>query len=67
MPDQGTTHYEERDAPDFIAEMNKLCAACKVIYQNVDSDSSKQQQQFNSVISKCAKGMALNPYRLSRQ
>ncbi len=60
MPDQGSTRYEEHDAPGFIAEMKKLCAACKVIYQNADADASKQQQQFNSAISQGAKVIVLD-------
>jgi D-xylose transport system substrate-binding protein len=61
MPDQGSTRYEEHDAPGFIAEMTKLCPGCKVIYLNADADVTKQQQQFNSVISQGAKAIVLDP------
>jgi len=61
MPDQASTRYEEHDAPGFIAEMKKLCETCKVIYQNADADVSRQQQQFNSVISQGAKVIVLDP------
>jgi D-xylose transport system substrate-binding protein len=61
MPDQGSTRYEEHDAPGFIAEMAKLCPGCKVIYLNADADVSKQQQQFNSVIAQGAKAIVLDP------
>ena len=61
MPDQGSTRYEEHDFPGFKAEMAKLCAGCKVIYQNAVADASKQQQQFNSVISQGAKVIVLDP------
>jgi D-xylose transport system substrate-binding protein len=61
MPDQASTRYEQHDAPGFIAEMKKLCEACKVIYQNADADISRQQQQFNSVISQGAKVIVLDP------
>ena len=61
MPDQASTRYEEHDSPGFIAEMKKLCAGCKVLYQNADGDASKQQQQFNSVISQGAKVVVLDP------
>ena len=61
MPDQASTRYEEHDAPGFIAEMKKLCESCKVIYQNADADVSRQQQQFNSVISQGAKVIVLDP------
>jgi D-xylose transport system substrate-binding protein len=60
MPDQGSTRYEDHDAPGFLAEMKKLCAACKVIYQNADNDATKQQQQFNSAISQGAKVIVLD-------
>lgn len=61
MPDQGSTRYEERDYPGFKAEMQKLCESCQVIYQNADGDISKQQQQFNSVISQGASVVVLDP------
>ena len=61
MPDQASTRYEEHDFPGFKAEMTKLCPTCKVIYQNADADVSRQQQQFNSVISQGAKVIVLDP------
>ncbi|MEO8411614.1 MAG: sugar ABC transporter substrate-binding protein, partial [Propionivibrio sp.] len=61
MPDQGSTRYEEHDHPGFKAEMAKLCPSCTVIYQNADADMTKQQQQFNSVISQGAKVIVLDP------
>ena len=61
MPDQASTRYEEHDAPGFVAEMKKLCADCKVLYQNADADASRQQQQFNSVVSQGAKVIVLDP------
>jgi D-xylose transport system substrate-binding protein len=61
MPDQASTRYEKHDAPGFVAEMKKLCASCKVIYQNADADISRQQQQFNSVIAQGAKVIVLDP------
>ena len=61
MPDQASTRYEQHDYPGFAAEMKKLCPGCKVIYQNADADASRQQQQFNSVISQGAKAIVLDP------
>jgi D-xylose transport system substrate-binding protein len=61
MPDQGSTRYEEHDRPGFVAEMKKLCADCTVLYQNADTDATKQQQQFNSVITQGAKVIVLDP------
>ena len=61
MPDQGSTRYEEHDRPGFVAEMKKLCADCTVLYQNADTDATKQQQQFNSVIAQGAKVIVLDP------
>ena len=61
MPDQGSTRYEEHDHPGFVAEMQKLCPSCKVLYQNANGDISRQQQQFNSVISQGAKAIVLDP------
>jgi D-xylose transport system substrate-binding protein len=61
MPDQSSTRYEEHDYPGFEAEMKKLCAGCKVIYQNANGDASRQQQQFNSAMSQGAKAIVLDP------
>jgi D-xylose transport system substrate-binding protein len=61
MPDQASTRYEEHDHPGFVAEMKKLCPTCKVLYQNADGDASRQQQQFNSVISQGAKAIVMDP------
>jgi D-xylose transport system substrate-binding protein len=61
MPDQASTRYEEHDYPGFKAEMEKLCPACTVIYQNANADVALQQQQFNSVIAQGAKVVVLDP------
>jgi len=61
MPDQASTRYEEHDRPGFVAEMKKLCPSCKVLYQNADGDVSRQQQQFNSVITQGAKAIVIDP------
>lgn len=61
MPDQASTRYEEKDFPGFKAEMEKLCADCKVIYQNANADVNLQQQQFNSVIAQGAQVIVLDP------
>jgi D-xylose transport system substrate-binding protein len=61
MPDQASTRYEEHDYPGFAAEMEKLCETCKVIYLNADADATKQQQQFNSVITQGAEVIVLDP------
>lgn len=61
MPDQASTRYEQHDFPGFKAEMSKLCADCKVIYQNANANASLQQQQFKSVIAQGAKVIVLDP------
>ena len=61
MPDQSSTRYEEHDHPGFVAEMRKLCPTCRVLYQNADGDASRQQQQFNAVVSQGAKAIVLDP------
>ena len=61
MPDQSSTRYEEHDHPGFVAEMQKLCPTCKVLYQNADGDAARQQQQFNSALSQGAKAIVLDP------
>ena len=61
MPDNASTRYQLHDYPGFKAAMSKLCASCKVIYQNANADASLQQQQFNSVIAQGAKVVVLDP------
>ena len=61
MPDQASTRYEQHDKPGFVDEMKKLCSGCEVLYQNADGDASKQQQQFNAVITQGAKVIVLDP------
>ncbi|UDL96258.1 sugar ABC transporter substrate-binding protein [Lichenihabitans sp. PAMC28606] len=61
MPDQASTRYEQHDHPGFVAEMKKLCPNCTVLYQNADGDASRQQQQFNSVVSQGAKAIVIDP------
>lgn len=61
MPDLASTRYELQDAPLFTAKMKVLCPGCEVIYQNADSDASKQQQQANSALAQGAKVIVLDP------
>lgn len=61
MPDQASTRYEVADAPGFVDGMKEQCPDCEVVYQNADGDATKQQQQFNSLISRGAKVIVLDP------
>ena len=61
MPDQASTRYEEHDRPGFVAEMKRLCPSCRVLYQNADGDVSRQQQQFNSVMTQGARAIVIDP------
>ncbi|RYF34693.1 MAG: sugar ABC transporter substrate-binding protein [Comamonadaceae bacterium] len=61
MPDQASTRYEQHDFPGFKAEMAKLCADCKLLYQNANGDVAQQQQQFNSALSQGAMVIVLDP------
>ena len=60
MPDQGSTRYEEHDKPGFVSRVKELCPDCAVLYQNATADASKQQQQFNSVLTQGAKVIVLD-------
>ncbi|MEO7447263.1 MAG: sugar ABC transporter substrate-binding protein [Humibacillus sp.] len=61
MPDLASTRYELQDKPLFEAKMKELCPTCTVIYQNADSDASKQQQQANSALAQGAKVLVIDP------
>ena len=60
MPDLASTRYEQQDKPLFEAKMKQLCPGCTVIYQNADSDASKQQQQANSALAQGATVLVLD-------
>src|SRR5690349_14009101 len=47
MPDTGSTRYELHDRPGFENKLKELCPDCVPLYNNADTDASKQQQQFN--------------------
>ncbi|NUR92486.1 MAG: sugar ABC transporter substrate-binding protein [Nonomuraea sp.] len=61
MPDLASTRYETADKPLFEAKMKQLCPTCQVIYQNADSDASKQQQQANSALAQGVKALVIDP------
>ena len=61
MPDIASTRYELFDAPLFKAKMKELCPDCEVLYQNAQSDASKQQQQANSVLAQGVKAIVIDP------
>jgi len=61
LPDQGSTRYEEADRPSFEAEVAKQCADCEVLYANADRDSSKQQQQAESLLAQGVSVLVIDP------
>jgi D-xylose transport system substrate-binding protein len=61
MPDQASTRYEKQDHPLFEQKLKELCPDCQVIYQNADSDPSKQQQQATTAITQGVKVMVVDP------
>jgi D-xylose transport system substrate-binding protein len=61
MPDQASTRYEKQDHPLFEQKLKQLCSGCEVIYQNADSDPSKQQQQLTSAMTQGAKVLVVDP------
>lgn len=61
MPDLASTRYELFDRPLFEAKIKELCSGCEVLYQNADSDASKQQQQANSVLTQGVSAIVIDP------
>ena len=41
--------------------MAEMCASCEVVYLNANADAQLQQQQFNSLVTRGAKVIVLNP------
>ncbi|MFY0408564.1 sugar ABC transporter substrate-binding protein [Solicola sp. PLA-1-18] len=61
MPDLASTRYEQYDSPLFKKKIAELCPGCEVIYQNADSDASKQQQQADSALAQGIKALVIDP------
>jgi D-xylose transport system substrate-binding protein len=61
MPDQASTRYEKQDHPLFEQKLKELCSGCQVIYQNADSDPTKQQQQVTTAITQGVKVLVVDP------
>lgn len=61
MPSQASTRFEERDFPGFRDAMAGLCPSCEVVYLNANADAQLQQQQFNSLLTRGAEVIVLNP------
>jgi D-xylose transport system substrate-binding protein len=61
MPDEGSTRYELHDRPGFEKRLKEVCPSCTPLYNNADTDASKQQQQFNSALAQGAKVIVLDP------
>ncbi|MEU5024001.1 substrate-binding domain-containing protein [Streptomyces milbemycinicus] len=52
LPEDQTARYEAMDHPLIEKEIKAGCADCKVVYANAKSDTSVQQQQVDSMITK---------------
>lgn len=52
LPEDQTARYEAMDHPLIEKEIKAGCADCKIVYANAKSDTSVQQQQVDSMITK---------------
>ncbi|GAA4910712.1 sugar ABC transporter substrate-binding protein [Streptomonospora salina] len=50
LPETQTARYEEFDKPYFEEGLNELCENCELLYQNADQETSKQQDQAESLL-----------------
>jgi D-xylose transport system substrate-binding protein len=62
LPEAKVPRYESKDRPYFEAKLKELCADCKVLYANANSDASKQQQQAESMIAQGVKALVVDPF-----
>lgn len=62
LPETVVARYEEKDKPYFEAKIAELCPDCTVLYQNADSDASKQQQQAESMLTQGVDVLVVDPY-----
>ncbi|KUL22311.1 substrate-binding domain-containing protein [Streptomyces regalis] len=61
LPSSQTSRYEEWDRPLIERRIKELCGACTVLYANAQLDVDRQLQQMNSVISRGADVLILDP------
>ncbi|WP_431780169.1 ABC transporter substrate-binding protein [Streptomyces chumphonensis] len=52
LPEDQTARYEKFDRPLIEAKIKQLCSDCTITYNNAKQNSSAQQQQMNSLITK---------------
>ncbi|MEK8172852.1 sugar ABC transporter substrate-binding protein [Streptomyces sp. M19] len=52
LPEDQTARYENFDRPLIEKKIKGICSDCKVVYNNAKSDTSLQQQQVDSMITK---------------
>ncbi|MBH5337481.1 substrate-binding domain-containing protein [Streptomyces pactum] len=52
LPEDQTARYENFDRPLIVKHVKRLCEGCEVVYNNAKSDTSAQQQQVDSMITK---------------
>lgn len=52
LPEDQTARYENMDRPMIEKEVKAGCTDCEVVYANAKSDTSVQQQQVDSMITK---------------
>jgi D-xylose transport system substrate-binding protein len=61
LPETKTTRYEAFDHPFFQQKLKALCPDCKLLYSNSNQDSQEQQSQAESMLTKGAKVLVLDP------
>ena len=61
LPETETARYETQDKPLFEAAVAKLCPDCKVLYQNADQDTTKQQSQVEAMVTQGVDVIVLDP------
>ena len=54
LPESKTTRYEQHDRPTFEAKVKELCPDCEFLYANAEQDTTKQQTQAESMLTRGA-------------
>ena len=52
LPEAKTARYETSDHPTFVAVLEQLCPACRVLYANAAQDVAAQQEQAESMLAR---------------
>lgn len=61
LKENKTARWEAFDRPYFTEKLKSLCQSCKLIYNNAEQDSAKQQAQADAALANGARVLVITP------